>query len=56
MDDLWVVMWLVVFAVITALAGYLLYANRKKKLAEARGAQGEASGHPRPHGHHRPGH
>jgi hypothetical protein len=56
MDDLWVVMWLVLFAVITALAGYLLCANRKKKLAEARGAQGDAAGHPRPHGHHRPGH
>jgi hypothetical protein len=56
MDDLWVVMWLVLFAVITALAGYLLYANRKKKVAEARRAQGDASGHHRPHGHHRPGH
>ncbi|MFN7699617.1 MAG: hypothetical protein ACK6CU_21545 [Deltaproteobacteria bacterium] len=56
MDDLWVALWLVAFAVITALAGYLLYANRKKRLVEARGAHGDASSPPRPHGHHRPGH
>lgn len=55
MDDMWVVIWLVVFAVITGLAGLLLYANRKKKLGEAKGAAPKEEHH-RPHGHHRQGH
>lgn len=55
MDAIWVVVWLVVFAVITGLAGLLLYSNRKKKLAEASSPK-EPTGPHRPHGHHRPGH
>ncbi|MBX7196285.1 MAG: hypothetical protein K1X94_29805 [Sandaracinaceae bacterium] len=55
MDDIWVVVWLVVFAGITGLAGYLLYANRSKKLGNAKGAPPKSE-HTRPHGHHRQGH
>jgi len=55
MDTIWVVVWLAVFAVVTGLAGLLLYANRKKKLAEAAAAKDASEPH-RAHGHHRPGH
>jgi len=55
MDTIWVVVWLVVFVAVTGLAGFLMYANRKKKLAEAAAAKGASEPH-RPHGHQRPGH
>lgn len=54
MDQLWVVVWLAVFAVITGLAGFLLYQNRRKRIAEAPASRPE--GPHRPHGHRRQGH
>jgi cytoskeletal protein RodZ len=55
MDQLWVVIWLAVFAVVTGLAGFLLYQNRKKRL-ESTPSPSAPSDAKRPHGHHRPGH
>lgn len=54
MDQLWVVIWLAVFAVVTGVAGFLLYQNRKKRLESA--PTSGAAEQKRPHGHHRPGH
>jgi hypothetical protein len=55
MDQLWVVIWLAVFATVTGLAGFLLYQNRQKRIAAAQAKPGEQGPH-RPHGHHRQGH
>jgi len=52
MDQLWVVVWVVVFGLVTVSAGFLMFRARRKRISAV---GSPPPGQRRAHGHHRQG-